>query len=171
MITKIDSSVGWVKPTASVNQRAKIIQTWWVSPTLRVGQSPCPRYESRKGRRMSKRVLIVDDSSIMRKMVRKNLESGGHTILGEAKNGIEAIELYRSLKPDVVTMDVTMRDMDGFTAAEKILASDPNARIIFLSNLDKDKYSENAVRLGSLGYIKKHNAKEMLALIESIRIK
>ncbi len=120
---------------------------------------------------MSKRVLIVDDSSIMRKMVRKNLESGGHTILGEAKNGIEAIELYRSLKPDVVTMDVTMRDMDGFTAAEKILASDPNARIIFLSNLDKDKYSENAARLGALGYIKKHNAKEMLALIESILIK
>jgi two-component system chemotaxis response regulator CheY len=126
---------------------------------------------ARKGRRMSKRVLIVDDSSIMRKMVRKNLESGGHTILGEAKNGIEAIDLYRSLKPEVVTMDVTMRDMDGFTAAEKILAFDPNARIIFLSNLDKDKYSENAARLGSLGYIKKHNAKEMLALIESIPVK
>jgi len=119
---------------------------------------------------MAKRILIVDDSSIMRKMVRKNLEIGGHTIVGEAKNGKEAIDLYQSQKPDLVTMDVTMREMDGFTAAEKILDSDPKARIIFLSNLDKDKYSENAKRLGALGYLSKHKTKEILSLIDSIKI-
>jgi two-component system chemotaxis response regulator CheY len=117
---------------------------------------------------MAKRILIVDDSSIMRKMVRKNLETGGHSIVGEAKNGKEAIDLYRSQKPDLVTMDVTMREMDGFTAAEKILEIDPEARIIFLSNLDKDKYSENAKRLGSLGYLSKHKTKEILSLIDSV---
>lgn len=117
---------------------------------------------------MSKRILIVDDSSIMRKMVRKNLEMGNHTIVGEAKNGKEAVELYHSLKPDVVTMDITMREMDGFTAAEKILSFDKNAQIIFLSNMDKGKYGENAKRLGALGYLTKHKAKEMLELIEKV---
>jgi len=115
---------------------------------------------------MGKRILVVDDSSIMRKMVRKNLKAGNHTIVGEAKNGREAVELYQALNPDVVTMDITMREMDGFTAAEKILSYDKNAQIIFLSNLDKEKYSKNAKRLGALGYLTKHKAKEMLALID-----
>ncbi len=117
---------------------------------------------------MAKRILIVDDSSIMRKMVRKNLETGGHSIVGEAKNGKEAIDLYRQFQPDLVTMDVTMREMDGFTAAEKILEIDPKARIIFLSNLDKDRYSENVKRLGALGYLSKHKTKEILSLIDSV---
>ncbi len=117
---------------------------------------------------MSKRILIVDDSSIMRKMVRKTLEVGNHEIVGEAKSGKEAVELYQSLKPDLVTMDVTMRDMDGFTAAEKILSFDKSARIIFLSNMDKDKYSKNAERLGALGYLTKHKAKEILGIIDGI---
>ncbi|OQX25089.1 MAG: hypothetical protein BWK80_17360 [Desulfobacteraceae bacterium IS3] len=117
---------------------------------------------------MAKRILIVDDSSIMRKMVRKNLETGGHHVVGEAKNGKEAIDLYRQLQPDLVTMDVTMREMDGFTAAEKILESDPKARIIFLSNLDKDRYSENVKTLGALGYLSKHKTKEILLLIDSV---
>ncbi|WP_207679909.1 response regulator [Desulfonema magnum] len=116
---------------------------------------------------MGKRILIVDDSSIMRKMVRKNLESGGHTIVGEAKNGREAVKLYRSLNPDVVTMDITMREMDGFTAAEYIRTYDNNAQIIFLSNLDKERYSDNAKRLGALGYLSKHKTKEILTLLRS----
>ncbi|OQY57833.1 MAG: hypothetical protein B6245_15015 [Desulfobacteraceae bacterium 4572_88] len=117
---------------------------------------------------MGKRVLIVDDSSIMRKMVRKNLEAGHHSIVGEAKNGKEAVAMYQAMKPDVVTMDITMREMDGFTAAERILSSDKDAQIIFLSNLDKERYSENANRLGVLGYLSKHKAKEMLSLIENM---
>ena len=69
---------------------------------------------------MSKRILIVDDSSMMRKMISKILLPGGHTIVGEAKNGAEAVELYKTLEPDLVTMDITMRGMDGFTAAKEI---------------------------------------------------
>lgn len=115
---------------------------------------------------MGKRILIVDDSSIMRKMVRKTLESESHTVVGEAKSGREAIELYQSLKPDAVTMDITMREMDGFTAAKEILAIDPKAKIVFLSNLDEDKYSEDAKQLGAIGYVSKHKSAEILTLIE-----
>lgn len=114
---------------------------------------------------MGKRILIVDDSSIMRKMVRKTLESGDHSVAGEAKNGLEAIEQYRKLKPDLVTMDITMREMDGFTAAREILKIDAKARIIFLTNLDEDKYSEDAKQIGALGYVNKHNARDILSLI------
>ena len=114
---------------------------------------------------MSKRILIVDDSSIMRKMVRKTLETEGHVIVGEAKDGKEAITLYPLCSPDIVTMDITMREMDGFTAAKEILNHDKNARIIFLSNLNEDIYSQEAKDLGSIGYVNKHNSKEILTII------
>lgn len=116
---------------------------------------------------MGKRVLIVDDSSIMRKMIRKTIESENHTIVGEAKSGDEAIALYAALKPDLVTMDVTMREVDGFTAAKAILNGDPDARIIFLSNLDEEKYSQTAMAIGAKGYVRKHNSREILPLIEN----
>lgn len=115
---------------------------------------------------MSKRVLIVDDSSIMRKMIRSTLENRKHQVVGEAKNGKDAVEMYKNLNPDLVTMDITMREMDGFAAAEEILGYDSNAKIIFLSNLDEDKYSEDVKRIGAIGYVNKHNAKEILELID-----
>ena len=115
---------------------------------------------------MSKRVLIVDDSSIMRKMIRNTLENENHNIVGEAKNGQDAVEMYKSLNPDLVTMDITMREMDGFAAAKEILTYDPDAQIIFLSNLDEDKYSEDVKSIGAIGYVNKHNAREILDLID-----
>ena len=117
---------------------------------------------------MGKNILIVDDSSIMRKMIKQTLLNQHHTVAGEAKNGKDAVEMYKRLKPDIVTMDITMRDMDGFEAAQEILNADPDARIIFLSNLDEDKYSEDAKRIGAKGYLNKHNAKAIVDLIESL---
>ena len=118
--------------------------------------------------KMNKRILIVDDSSIMRKMVRKTLETGGHVIVGEAKDGKEAVELYPLCSPDMVTMDITMREMDGFAAAREILNHDKHARIIFLSNLNEDTYSDEAKNLGGIGYVNKHNSKDILTLISEI---
>lgn len=115
---------------------------------------------------MAKKVLIVDDSSIMRKMIKKLIEPAGHIIVGEAKNGLEAVALYKALRPDVVTMDITMRDMDGFTAAREILRHDNNAQIIFLSNLDENQYGEDSKRIGAIGYVNKHRSREVLDLIE-----
>ncbi|KJS29602.1 MAG: hypothetical protein VR64_19655 [Desulfatitalea sp. BRH_c12] len=117
---------------------------------------------------MGKKILIVDDSSIMRKMIRQTLSDENHFVAGEAKNGKDAVEMYKSLKPDIVTMDITMREMDGFAAAKEILSSDPDARIIFLSNLDEEKYSQDAKRIGAKGYVNKHNAKAIVDLINSL---
>jgi two-component system, chemotaxis family, chemotaxis protein CheY len=117
---------------------------------------------------MGKKILIVDDSSIMRKMIRQTLMDEHHTVAGEAKNGKEAVEMYKALKPDIVTMDITMREMDGFAAAREIRGIDPNARIIFLSNLEEDRYSEDVKRLGAAGYVNKHNAKAIVELIDNL---
>jgi two-component system chemotaxis response regulator CheY len=117
---------------------------------------------------MGKKILVVDDSSIMRKMIKQTLLDERHTVVGEAKNGKDAVQLYKTLKPDVVTMDITMREMDGFEAAKEILSFDPVARIIFLSNLDEDKYSEDAKRLGAKGYVNKHNTKAIVDLINNL---
>jgi two-component system, chemotaxis family, chemotaxis protein CheY len=119
---------------------------------------------------MGKSILIVDDSSIMRKMIRQTLEKENHSVIGEAKNGKDGVELYKSLRPDIVTMDITMREMDGFAAAREILGFDPEAQIIFLSNLDEDKYSQDAKKIGAKGYFNKHNAKAIVELIESVKI-
>lgn len=114
---------------------------------------------------MGKRIVIVDDSAIMRKMVRNLLDATEHQIVGEAKSGREAVELYKSLNPDIVVMDVTMRDMDGFTAAREIVAFDAHARIVFFTNLDKEQYSTQASDLGALGFVNKHNLEELLQLL------
>jgi two-component system chemotaxis response regulator CheY len=114
---------------------------------------------------MAKNILIVDDSSIMRKMIKKTLEAGNHQVVGEAKNGRDAVRMYKALNPDVVTMDITMREMDGFSAAREILEYDAQAKIIFLSNLDEDRYSEDARRIGAMGYVNKHNTRAIIDLI------
>ena len=117
---------------------------------------------------MGKRILIVDDSSIMRKMIKQTLADGGHTIIGEANNGADAVNLYKELQPDLVTMDITMRGMDGFTAAEEIRRYDDQAQIVFLSNLDEGKYSQDVARIGALGYVNKHEAKQILSIIAKL---
>lgn len=104
---------------------------------------------------MGIRVLVVDDSGFMRKRIVQELKGQGHTVVGEAKGGTEAVELYRSVKPDLVTMDITMRDKDGITAAKEILEEDPGARIIFLTILKDEKYKEEAQKLGAVGFFNK----------------
>ena len=113
-------------------------------------------------------VLVVDDSHLLRRALQTIFaRCPDFEVVGEAKNGIDAVEKYKELNPDVVTMDITMREMDGFAAAKEILAYDQNAQIIFLSNLDEDKYSEDAKRLGARGYVNKHKAKDIIDLINS----
>jgi len=117
---------------------------------------------------MGKRILIVDDSSMMRKMITKVLTiRGGHTVVGEAKNGVEALELYKTLKPDLTTMDITMGEMDGLSAAREILRYDNDAAILFLSNLDKTKYNDDIENIGAVGFVNKHKSQDILDVIES----
>ena len=73
------------------------------------------------------RVLVVDDAAFMRKMVSDALAQGGHEVIGEAGNGVEAIASYQSLRPEVTTLDITMPEKDGLTALREIIALDPSA--------------------------------------------
>lgn len=117
---------------------------------------------------MGKTILVVDDSSIMRKMIKQTLISAGHRVVGEAKNGDDAVAQYQGLKPELVTMDITMRGMDGIAAAKAILAFDDGARIIMLSNLDENKFSQEAAQIGAKGYVNKHKTAEILDLIDRL---
>ena len=91
------------------------------------------------------RVMAVDDSPVTRKLIKKALQPEGFTVVGEAGNGKEAIELYPSLKPDIITMDVTMPIMDGLQAASVIKKLDANQKILMLSAMsDKDIIAEAA---------------------------
>jgi two-component system chemotaxis response regulator CheY len=87
--------------------------------------------------------------------------------VGEARNGIEALELYKMLKPELVTMDITMGEMDGLSAAQLILKYDSDANILFLSNLDKGKYGNDIERIGAIGFVNKHKAQDILDFIDS----
>ena len=117
---------------------------------------------------MGKRILVVDDSSVMRKLITETLEAQGHRIVGSATNGNEAIALYDSLKPDLVTMDITMRGIDGFTAAKEILHHDSQAQIIFLSNLMDEKVREDAMGLGAKGFVNKNEPAKILECIDRL---
>lgn len=114
---------------------------------------------------MGKRILIVEDSTMMRRVIAKVLSGAGHTIVGEAGSGAEALALYQELKPDLVTMDITMRGMDGITAAKEIMSRHENARILILSNLDEEKYRDEVERIGAIGLVNKHKSEQMLELI------
>ncbi len=116
-----------------------------------------------------KRILIVDDSAMMRKVLVRLL-GAEHTIVGKAKDGVQALELYKTLKPDLVTMDITMQGIDGITAAQTIQQYDPSALIIFISNLDEDKYRSKVEKLGAVGFVNKHHPKEILDLVSQPKI-
>ncbi len=114
---------------------------------------------------MSKRILIVDDSVMMRKALLDVIESAGYTVVGQANNGADAIDMYKQLQPDLVTMDITMRGMDGIAAAKEILASHNDARVLMLSNLDDEKYKHEAKTIGAIGLVNKHQTDLIVELI------
>lgn len=104
---------------------------------------------------MGKRILVVDDSSFMRKRIRHELAARGHSVAGEAEGGDEAIEMFAEVRPDVVIMDIAMRDKDGITSAKEILENHPDAKILFYTILDDKAYQDEAKRVGAVGFLSK----------------
>jgi len=100
-------------------------------------------------------MLIVDDASFMRSSLKYIVENAGHEVTGMAKEGQEALELYRKLKPDVVTLDVLMTGMDGFEALKTIMKEDPKAKVIMITAVGNEDRQEKARKLGVSGYIRK----------------
>ncbi len=101
------------------------------------------------------RILIADDALFARILLRKIFTDAGHEVVGEVSTGREAVEKYGELRPDLVTLDIIMPDMDGITALKKILEIDPNARIIMITSVDSDKKLIECIEAGASGYIVK----------------
>ncbi|MFW5962505.1 MAG: response regulator [bacterium] len=104
---------------------------------------------------MGKRILIVDDASFMRMMLKNILNEAGYEIVGEAENGKEAVDQYQEVNPDLVTMDITMPDMDGLEAVSKILEFDNNADIIMVSAMGQRSMVIEAIQAGAKDFIVK----------------
>lgn len=104
---------------------------------------------------MTKTVLIVDDAVFMRMKLKDILEKNGYSVLGEAKNGLEAVEKYKTEKPDLVTMDITMPEMDGVEALKEIKAFDANAKVLMCSAMGQQSMVMEAIREGALDFIVK----------------
>lgn len=102
-----------------------------------------------------KKVLIVDDAAFMRVSIKNMLSKNGYETVGEAENGKVAIQKFQDLAPDVVTMDITMPEMDGLTSLKKILAIDSNANIIMISAMGQESMVREAVLAGAKGFIVK----------------
>jgi two-component system chemotaxis response regulator CheY len=101
------------------------------------------------------RVLVVDDAAFMRKMVTDALTKGGHQVVGEAGNGVEAISQYQALKPDLVTLDITMPEKDGLAALADIRAADPSAKVVMCSALGQESKVLEAIKLGAKDFVVK----------------
>lgn len=106
------------------------------------------------------RVLVTDDAAFMRMMVKGALTEGGHEVVAEASNGREAVDLYNEHRPDIVTMDITMPEMDGIEAVRAIMAKYPDAKIIMCSAMGQQKMVIDAIQAGARGFIVKPFTKE-----------
>jgi two-component system, chemotaxis family, chemotaxis protein CheY len=113
------------------------------------------RWASVESTILSRRVLIVDDAVVMRMMIKGILAKSGFDVVGEAQNGVEAVEKYVSLRPDLVTMDVVMPEMDGIAAVKEILAHDPQARIVMCTSMGQQALVVEAIQAGAKSFITK----------------
>lgn len=116
---------------------------------------------------MSKRILIVDDAAFMRMMIKEILTKNGYEIAGEAADGLQAVEMYRELRPDLVTMDITMPDMDGIQALKEIRNFDEEAKVIVCSAMGQQAMVIDAIQAGARDFIVKPFQAERV--IEAIR--
>jgi two-component system chemotaxis response regulator CheY len=101
------------------------------------------------------RILVVDDAAFMRKMVSDTLTKGGHDVVGEAGNGNEAVTRFQELKPELMTLDITMPEKDGLTALREIIAIDPDARVIMCSALGQESKVLESIKAGARDFVVK----------------
>jgi two-component system, chemotaxis family, chemotaxis protein CheY len=112
-------------------------------------------------------VLVVDDAAFMRKMVSDALSGGGHEIVGEAANGSEAVQRFQELRPDVMTLDITMPEKDGLTALREIIAVDPGAKVVMCSALGQESKVLESIKLGAKDFVvKPFQADRVLSAID-----
>ncbi|MEE9132814.1 MAG: response regulator [Gemmatimonadota bacterium] len=104
---------------------------------------------------MSRTVLIVDDAIFMRTMIGDILKQAGFEVIGEAASGVEAVQKYKELEPDLVTMDIVMPDMGGIDAVREIMKEDPDARILMCSAMGQQGLVVEAIQAGARDFVVK----------------
>ncbi len=102
-----------------------------------------------------RRLLVVDDALFMRKLICGVAAEAGWEVVGEAGNGLEALDLYDRLRPDLVTMDLVMPEMGGLEALRRIRAQDPDARVVVVTALDQKQALMDSIREGAIDFIVK----------------
>ena len=119
---------------------------------------------------MGKRVMLVDDTKFMRMMLANILKPKGYEIVAEAGDGLEAIEKYKEFKPDIVTMDIVMPNMEGIEAVRNIVSSvDSNAKIIMVTAVGQESKVKEAIEAGAKGYlVKPFQAPQVLEEVERV---
>ncbi|MFS0561198.1 response regulator [Terribacillus sp. 179-K 1B1 HS] len=104
---------------------------------------------------MGNRILIVDDAAFMRMMIKDILTKNGFEVVGEAQDGQQAVEKYKELTPDLVTMDITMPEMDGIAAMKEITSQYPDAKVIMCSAMGQQAMVIDAIQAGAKDFIVK----------------
>ncbi|WP_042348904.1 response regulator [Bacillus massiliigorillae] len=104
---------------------------------------------------MGQRILIVDDAAFMRMMIKDILTKNGFEVVAEAADGAQAVEKYKETQPDLVTMDITMPEMDGITALKQIKQINPSARVIMCSAMGQQAMVIDAIQAGARDFIVK----------------
>lgn len=104
---------------------------------------------------MAHRILVVDDAAFMRMMIKDILTKNGYDVVGEATDGQQAVEKYSELHPDLVTMDITMPEMDGITALKEIKKINPNSKVIMCSAMGQQAMVIDAIQAGAKDFIVK----------------
>lgn len=118
---------------------------------------------------MAKKVLIVDDAIFMRNMLKDIFASGGFEVAGEASNGLEAVEKYKGLKPDLTTMDIVMPFKSGIEATREIIKFDTNAVIVMCSALGQESLVMEAIEAGASDFIvKPFKAEDVLQVVKKV---
>ena len=113
------------------------------------------------------RVLVVDDAAFMRKMVSDVLLGGGHEVVGEAGDGMEAVARYQELRPEVTTLDITMPEKDGLTRCARSSQLDPDARVVMCSALGQESKVLESIKLGAKDFVvKPFQAERVLGAVE-----
>ncbi len=118
---------------------------------------------------MALRVLVVDDTQFMRRILARILTDAGHEIAGEAADGDQAITQYQALRPDVVFMDITMPGMSGIEATRQIVQMNPQAIIVMCSALSQESQVQEALQAGAKGYLTKpFQPQQVLQALETV---
>jgi len=118
---------------------------------------------------MAKTVLIVDDIEFVRKTLSDILTAARYTVVGEAADGTEALQLYQTLNPDIVTMDIVMPKMSGIEATRKIVQFDKDARVVIISAMGQENLVMDAITVGAKDYlVKPFSAGDVVKTIERV---